>query len=64
MEAYYDTSLYPWDFAAATLVASEAGAHIFSLKTKTLDTNKKSDILVANSNIVDKFVKWISTGKL
>jgi myo-inositol-1(or 4)-monophosphatase len=64
IDAYYDASLYPWDFAAASLVASESGALIFSLKTKTLDTNKKSDILIANKNIADKFVKWISTGKL
>lgn len=61
IEGYYDACLYPWDFAAASLIASEAGAEIFSLKTKTLDTNKKSDILVANKQMVDKFTKWIST---
>ena len=61
IEAYYDICLHPWDFAAAALVAEEAGAEIFSLKTKTLDTNKKSDILVANKNMVEEFTKWIST---
>ena len=61
IEGYYDTCLHPWDFAAASLIAEEAGAEIFSLKTKTLDTNKKSDILVANKNMVDEFIKWIST---
>ena len=64
VDAYYDTCLYPWDFAASSLIASEAGAEIFSLKSKTLDTNKKSDILVANKNIVDEFTKWISTEAL
>ncbi len=61
IDGYFDPLLYPWDFAASSLIAEEAGAEIFSLKSKTLDTNKKSDILVANKNIVDEFAKWIST---
>lgn len=60
-EGFYDSLLNPWDFAAASLIAEEAGAEILSLKSKSLDTNKKSDILVANKHIVDEFTKWIST---
>lgn len=60
IDGYFDPMLNPWDFAASSLIAEEAGAEIFSLKSKTLDTNKKSDILVANKNIVDEFAKWIS----
>jgi len=63
-EGFYDSSLNPWDFAASSLIAEEAGAEIFSLKTKTLDTNKKSDILVANKHLSDTLAKWILTEEL
>lgn len=58
-DGFYDPCLNPWDFAAASLIAEEAGAEITSLVTKTLDTNKKSDILVANKNIARELAKWI-----
>jgi myo-inositol-1(or 4)-monophosphatase len=61
IDGYFDPLLNPWDFAAASLIAEEAGAEIFSHHSKILDTNKKSDILVANKHIVDEFLKWIST---
>ena len=59
IDGFYDPLLNPWDFAAASLIAEEAGAESFSLKTKTLETHKKSDILVANKHIVDEFTKWL-----
>ncbi len=60
IDGYYDPLLNPWDFAASSLIVEEAGGEIFSLKRKTLDTNKKSDILVANKTMIDEFAKWIS----
>ena len=63
IEAYYDSCLNPWDFAAASLIAEESGAEVVSLKSKSLDTNKKSDILVANKNFIGEFISWISTEK-
>jgi myo-inositol-1(or 4)-monophosphatase len=62
-DGFYDSLLNPWDFAASSLVAKEAGAEIFSLKSESLDMNKKSDILVSNKYISDTFTKWISTEK-
>ena len=62
-DAFYDSLLNPWDFAASSLVASEAGAEVFSLRSNSLDMNKKSDILVSNKHISDTFTKWISTEK-
>ncbi|MCH9621473.1 MAG: 3'(2'),5'-bisphosphate nucleotidase CysQ [Chlamydiia bacterium] len=59
IDGFYDPLLNPWDFAAASLIAEEAGAESFSLKTKSLETNKKSDILVANKNISQDFSMWL-----
>lgn len=62
-DGFYDSLLNPWDFAASSLIAKEAGAEIFSLKSESLDMNKKSDILVSNKYISDTFAKWISMEK-
>ncbi|MCH9812256.1 inositol monophosphatase [bacterium] len=59
IDGFYDSLLNPWDFAASSLIAKEAGAEVFSLKESSLDMNKKSDILVTNKHITDSFTKWI-----
>jgi len=49
-DGYWEFVLSPWDFAAASLIAKEAGAKITTTEGKPIEMNK-GGILAANNNI-------------
>lgn len=49
VELYFEYTLSPWDFAAASVVLTEAGGFITDLRGNTPDFTRKSGILGANS---------------
>lgn len=48
-EMYFEYRLGAWDFAAASLILSEAGGHLSDLDGNPLDPTKASGVLAANS---------------
>lgn len=48
-ELYFEYSLGPWDYAAASLIVREAGGLITDLSGDAPDTNRHSGIVAANS---------------
>lgn len=48
-ELYFEYLLSPWDFAAASLILTEAGGVISDLKGRPLDPLRPSGVLAANS---------------
>ncbi len=54
-ELYYELMLSPWDYAAASIIASEAGAIITTLHGESLQFNDKTSVLAAGSKAYDDF---------
>lgn len=48
-ELYFEYLLGPWDFAAASLILSEAGGYLSNLEGKELSTSCHSGVLVGNT---------------
>lgn len=58
VDAFLDNGIYPWDVAAGSLIASEAGAEITDLEGA--DWTLESDsILATNSQLRDKLLKLV-----
>ena len=49
VELYFEYNLSPWDFAASSLILTEAGGHLCDLHGKPLDPTRPSGVLAANS---------------
>lgn len=50
-ELYFEYILSPWDYAAASLIVTEAGGVITGLDGKPLDVTKPSGVVAANNEI-------------
>ena len=60
IELFFEYMLSPWDFAAASLILTEAGGVISDLKGHKLTFQEPSGILAANSQeSLDKLVKIV-----
>lgn len=49
-ELYFEYRLSPWDFAAASLIVSEAGGYLCATDGSPLDPTQPSGVLAANSS--------------
>jgi myo-inositol-1(or 4)-monophosphatase len=58
-DGYWEYVLNPWDFAAGSLIAKEAGAIVTDTQGKELEM-KKSSILVANKHIHEKMLEIVN----
>ena len=54
-ELYYEMALSPWDYAAASLIASEAGGIITTLHGERLQFYNKTSVLAGGSRAYDDF---------
>jgi myo-inositol-1(or 4)-monophosphatase len=57
MVGYYEMGLQPWDAAAGSLIAREAGAHITDLAGGPYDMFKKRGVIVTNGHVHDALVE-------
>lgn len=60
-ELYFEYLLSPWDFAAASLILTEAGGVVCDLSSKTPDYVHPSGLLAANSQVNLDFLASIVT---
>ena len=65
-ELFFEYELYPWDYAAASLILREAGGKVLDLKGKVLSYQGKTGIIAANSiehlnRLLEIVVKYISS---
>lgn len=49
LDAFFEYQLSPWDYAAGSLLITEAGGYISSLEGNTLPLSKKSSVWASNS---------------
>ena len=54
---YYEMGLKPWDFAAGSLIAREAGAEMTDLAGKPLDIFKSAGVVASNGLIHDELLR-------
>jgi myo-inositol-1(or 4)-monophosphatase len=57
LDAYYEFGLYPWDFAAGSLIVSEAGGKIGGLGGDKLGGDWS---LAANADLFDEFDELVT----
>ena len=58
-EGFWETGLHPWDVAAGTLIAREAGGLVEALGGETTPHLAQSGIIAANGVIFDRFAALI-----
>jgi myo-inositol-1(or 4)-monophosphatase len=58
IDGYWEYLLQPWDFAAASLIAKEAGARVTTIQGKGIEI-KKEGILVANPLLHEKMLEIV-----
>lgn len=56
LDLFYELSLYPWDYAAAGLIAEEAGATISDLEGKELIYTKKCSVVAGGDLAYTEFM--------
>ena len=64
-DLYFEIRVFPWDYAAAYLILSEAGGIVRGLGDKKLELNRPTVVVAANnaenyerlSRIVNKYLK-------
>ncbi len=54
---YYEIGLKPWDYAAGSLIAKEAGAKVTDLHGKPLDIFNSAGVVATNGRIHDRLLK-------
>jgi len=54
---YYEIGLKPWDFAAGSLIAEEAGAAVTDLHGETLDIFNSAGVVATNGRIHDELLQ-------
>jgi myo-inositol-1(or 4)-monophosphatase len=54
-ELFYEMTLSPWDYAAASLIVSEAGGMITTLQGESLQFDDKTSVLAGGSEAYDDF---------
>lgn len=59
-DASFAIRLSPWDYAAACLIANEAGANIACLENIEVDYSKSQSIVVGNKTLFNDFFKAIT----
>ncbi len=56
-DLFYELKLSPWDFAAGSLICSEAGAKVVQPDGSPLDFSKKCGVVAGSPEAVDRFVE-------
>lgn len=60
-EIFVEYALQPWDIAAGSLIASEAGAIVSSMDGKELQFNKITSVIAANKETYYEILKTVSS---
>ena len=58
-DLYFEYMLRPWDYAAGTLILTEAGGTAMTLDNSALTFDKNSSYLCGNKNNIDEFFNII-----
>ena len=57
LDFFYELSLFPWDYGASGLIATEAGARISDFDEKPLSYTKKCSVACGGIFTFDEFIK-------
>ena len=62
-DGFFEMTLQPWDFSAASLILKEAGGKITDWKGNSVNILKKQSILASNSFIHNNLLELLEKGK-
>ena len=54
-DLFFEYSLFPWDYAAGSLIITEAGGIVTDFNQNTLPLNKRTTVIAGNKNVYKEF---------